>query len=106
GKDIGDFFKEFKKPEEGNKNYRRGSSLSDPSPVIVSPGHGWYFHYGNLNDWALQRPTESNGIFEDFLTPIYAIELGSQLSSRDEGNITFISSTRSLNDTSIAPDSG
>lgn len=106
GKDISDFFDELKKPAQGNKNYKRGPSTQEPAPVVLSPAHGWYFHYGSVNSRVLQRPSETNGILEDLLTPAYAIELGNELSSRNDGDITFISSTRSLYDTSVNSESG
>ncbi len=42
-------------------------------PVVVSAGHGWYYHHG-FRDWRAQRDP-SNGIIEDQITPGYAHEL-------------------------------
>ena len=36
GRDISDFFDEFKKPGQGNKNYQRGPSTQYPAPVTGS----------------------------------------------------------------------
>lgn len=49
-------------------------------PVVVSAGHGWYFHHG-YKDWRAQREP-SHGIVEDEITLDYADELRSWLISR------------------------
>jgi N-acetylmuramoyl-L-alanine amidase len=47
------------------------------SVVVISPGHGMYFHHG-FKDWRFQRNTV-NGILEDDITPMMATQLASAL---------------------------
>ncbi|MCC8469554.1 N-acetylmuramoyl-L-alanine amidase [Xanthomonas phaseoli] len=51
---------------------------------MLSAGHGLYLDYpvGKPTEWLPQRPKPSNGITEDFITPIYVSEISSALTAR------------------------
>lgn len=77
GIDILKYFPEERAMIPKSRSIRAESSAT---PVMVAPGHGVYRHYG-FNDWRPQRD-EHNGIVEDFITPLYAVELNSLLHQR------------------------
>ncbi|HKQ52318.1 MAG TPA: N-acetylmuramoyl-L-alanine amidase [Pyrinomonadaceae bacterium] len=54
--------------------------LAATGPVVVSAGHGLYYHYG-FKDWRAQR-NPSNGLIEDYMTPLLATPLRNFLTNR------------------------
>lgn len=83
GKDIDKYFedKEIVKPISAKSTLITGAA----GKVVVSAGHGIYYHYG-FNDWRAQRDP-SNGITEDFITPGYATELHNLLVQRSDASV-------------------
>ncbi len=87
GRDIYDYFPEQRpRPPRAKK-----TSGAVAGTVVVSAGHGIYFHYG-FNDWRAQRDP-SNGITEDFVTPDFAGELQTWLTARSGATVLFPRST-------------
>ncbi|MCW6026673.1 N-acetylmuramoyl-L-alanine amidase [Stenotrophomonas sp. SRS1] len=72
-------------PEEGAGAPLSLRRLSLPGPVVVSAGHGWYFHH-RFRDWRAQRDP-SDGIIEDEITPGYADELRHWLMTRSSVDV-------------------
>ena len=70
--------------------------------VAISAMHGWYWRVFE-QAWALQRPTESNGIVEDYITPEFVDPLKTHLFARS--NVLLVGLPRSQS-TDIHPDSG
>jgi N-acetylmuramoyl-L-alanine amidase len=56
--------------------------LAATGPVVISAGHGLYYHYG-FKDWRAQR-NPSFGVVEDNMTPLLAAPLRSFLSNRSK----------------------
>lgn len=81
-----------------------GQSVIPPqnAKVAISAMHGWYWRVYE-RAWALQRPTESNGIIEDYITPIFVDPLMNHLFARS--NVLLVGLPRSQS-TDIHPDSG
>ena len=69
GRSIQDFHPDPPKPSASRLTPRSATDL-----VALSPGHGYYFHYG-FNDWRPQRDPGVGGLLEDTITPLYAYEL-------------------------------
>lgn len=82
GKDIYHYY-----PDErpGHHDARAGWIPFAATDVLVSAGHGAYYHHG-FNDWRLQRDPV-NGIVEDDLTPVYAAELSALLAARSGSQV-------------------
>lgn len=61
---------------------RREGTSKTPAPpkVAIAGGHGLYFNH-QYNDWRAQRDPY-NGMTEDFVTPYFARDLATQLTSR------------------------
>lgn len=73
-------------PEEAAATPLSPRRLTLPGPVVVSAGHGWYFHH-QYRDWRAQRDP-SNGIIEDEITPGYADELRHWLMTRSSVDVS------------------
>lgn len=54
--------------------------------VVVSAMHGYYWRVGD-KVWKLQRPTRSNGIYEDLITPEFVAPLGNYLAARSGATV-------------------
>lgn len=67
--------------------------------VGVSAGHGQYFNHGGIGAWVAQRDA-SNGVTEDYITPVFTSELGTWLGRRSNKIINY---TRSQLTTIHAP---
>ena len=108
GKSLSDYFPNEISPAKAGKNKTAMQlyTVPTPAPVVVSPGHGYYYHYGTNPGWELQRPTLSNGIYEDLLTPDYATTLSSLLVDRSHETVTAIGHPRALGNQTIHTASG
>lgn len=63
---------------------QKGNAAAIPTQgakVAISAMHGYYWRVFE-QAWALQRPTESNGIIEDFITPTFVDPLSNWLTTR------------------------
>jgi len=92
GRDIYDYFPEDRRPDP-RQNPPRASATGAPIPVtkvMVSAGHGLYFHR-TYKDWRPAR-AESNGITEDFVTPIMASDLATYLNERSDAQTVQVRS--------------
>lgn len=94
GKDIDKYFDD----KEFIKSIKPTLTTGAADKVVVSAGHGIYYHYG-FNDWRAQRDP-SNGITEDFITPGYATELHNLLVQRSDASVYL---ARSIGTHSHAP---
>lgn len=79
GKDIFQILPEPLPPVKPQARLRT-SQVSLPPRVALAGGHGLYFNY-QYNDWRAQRDP-SNGVTEDFITPYFARDLATQLTSQ------------------------
>ncbi|WMJ69158.1 hypothetical protein [Stenotrophomonas sp. 24(2023)] len=77
GKDFEDQY-----PDDAKGDRESRAERQNDGPVVVSAGHGWYYHHG-FRDWRAQRDP-SNGIIEDEITPGYADELRQWLIERSQ----------------------
>jgi N-acetylmuramoyl-L-alanine amidase len=80
GQDLYHWFPAERRPADNGQGgiHTRSSGLG--SSVLVSAGHGYYFHH-TYKDWRPQREV-SNGILEDQITPVLADALASELMSQ------------------------
>lgn len=99
GKTLDDLFPEERLRDEQlrgrNRQSRGDRPLGMAGPIVVGAGHGIYYHYG-FEDWRPQRD-KVNGITEDFITPGYASELSTWLSSRSAATVMLARSTDTSN---------
>ncbi|WP_081770146.1 N-acetylmuramoyl-L-alanine amidase family protein [Luteimonas huabeiensis] len=107
GKRIQDIF-----PDDFSPRHLKGTSQraarDDLDLIVVSPGHGYYYHHGSQS-WVLQRPDPYAGtanIYEDLVTPAYSDTLTSLLLERSHETIAAIANTRRTTDSTIHPESG
>lgn len=61
------------------------AGASDRTAVMISAGHGVYFHH-EYRDWRAQRDP-SNGVVEDEITPLLAAELSELMTSRSKAAV-------------------
>jgi hypothetical protein len=95
---------QYQREYERRMQLKDGQSVIPPqgAKVAISAMHGYYWRLVD-KVWKLQRPTESNGIYEDFITPEFVDPLKGYLLSRS--NVALIGLPR--NQSSDAhPDSG
>ncbi|NII52792.1 N-acetylmuramoyl-L-alanine amidase [Luteibacter sp. SG786] len=57
-----------RRPEASARSQRRRRNVERKPLVVLSPGHGLYFHH-KYKDWRAQREP-ANGILEDDITPV------------------------------------
>lgn len=76
-----------------NKISTRAELRADSPKVMISAGHGSYYHYG-FKDWRFQRDSY-NGVVEDVITPPMAEFLSSALVSRSGATTSFVRSRES-----------
>jgi hypothetical protein len=78
GRDIFYYF-----PEEAPKPRKSATSIAPVTtgPLVVNAGHGLYYNYEGTGRWTPQRE-EHFGVTEDYVTPLYASELGEWLFER------------------------
>lgn len=76
-----------------NRTSARAEPSAEPPKVMISAGHGSYYHYG-FKDWRFQRDSY-NGVIEDVITPPMAEFLSSALTSRSGATTSFVRSRES-----------
>ncbi|MGF6495973.1 N-acetylmuramoyl-L-alanine amidase [Luteibacter sp. 621] len=76
GRDLYYWFPEDRRPSD-DAAPRQGAVTRFGGSMLVSAGHGYYFHHG-YKDWRPQREA-SNGVLEDQITPVLAEGLGNEL---------------------------
>lgn len=98
GRDIYDFYPEsrreiehFREQKARRSAERHATATSNTvvdTTVMMNPGHGYAYYYGDLNSWELQRPL-SNGVQEDFITQNLAADLRDALFARTSAANVF-----------------
>lgn len=84
GRDIYYYFPEDWRPapSQWRQEPRSGQLRPHTNSVLVSAGHGIYFHRG-YKDWRAAREP-ANGVTEDFITPVMSADLATYLNDRSE----------------------
>jgi len=84
GKDVYFYFPESRRPTPAQIPIAAAGANQSPrvdkGKVLISAGHGLYFHRG-YKDWRAAREVV-NGMTEDFMTPIMASDLATYLDDR------------------------
>lgn len=91
GRDIYDYFPK-ERPAAPTKS-QSGTAPQTAGTVVLGAGHGIYYHY-KFKDWRAQRDA-SNGITEDFITPLFTTELSNWLVARSSATTLFARSQSS-----------
>ncbi len=107
GKTINEIFPPDYIKERRSKRSTRADATPVPGLVVINPGHGKYFHYGD-NAWVYQRPTPYVGttnVHEDDVTLLFAQLLNTWLTSRSRNFVTEVRHTRATGNPFIEPES-